>query len=914
MKLYQRAWSTQRAVYRAMSSPDVFRSSPARRASQVVHVIGSSSPAFPEISELIDRAKSSKPPLKSGSKSNPIPDDAPSGFTTARDLWQAREATHSPNGPFASDGVEAIDPEADEASVCIVEEPKANVKTRSEGCTARPRKSRTKKTSPVQEVEPPTTPSRDQPWRKFKPSPRGQMSSPEGFTIGADAPPSAQLPPEEHRLLETEVISRHFRPKRNVTVEAQETNTGSTSISKAEDASLMMDPAPIRRLDWTPPPPESRQLDQDGPSTLTSHPGTSSQQASPRVNEDAFKSLLESYECPESVAHIPRESCNTEGGLGKRKLVEPVNVRAGSAPDKSRSVSPAKQKAPKKRPRTITELATAAYRVQEEELPPPAPSLLEYMTSTTEADKAETSSTKPKAKPRKRQTKTSKKKADPPKPILLSPAAALKHVANQDFVFGTSSQLAQEKSPTFLRNLHAAMQQSNEAKDPDFGILLNSDGIEPPERRPRLWDAAARNADGDLFDMKVIDLADESPTLPAIVEHTDPFGYVRTEGAAAPDSPLPAPVVITSDDSFMSLSDLLPAKSKKNASDRQTPDPTLDTITKDHIAAEFCPEERGLASLEQASQPHAGGAVSVEADEVQVANSLSYEVYTDTQLAEQVANRGLRPVKRRATMIALLQKSSKTVDRPKTLNSPPNSRTLSTTAAASAASPSRPRGRPKKTTTNQPSTADPTSAVQTSSPSKRTRGRPRKDEVSPNKATSGRAKAKKKDISPKAKGKAKASAGASGKSKAKPKAPVLEIADSASDDGGDLSRSPSPSPDPTFSPSAGTEPSISAGDDTDLSMNIAPTDQQATLFRHITKIVTTTPRSTDADHPNWYEKMLLYDPIVVEDLAAWLNDGQLNAAGCESQVTPAEVKKWCESKSVCCVWSDSNRGKARKRY
>jgi hypothetical protein len=60
--------------------------------------------------------------------------------------------------------------------------------------------------------------------------------------------------------------------------------------------------------------------------------------------------------------------------------------------------------------------------------------------------------------------------------------------------------------------------------------------------------------------------------------------------------------------------------------------------------------------------------------------------------------------------------------------------------------------------------------------------------------------------------------------------------------------------------------------------------------------------------------MLLYDPIVVEDLAGWLNSGQLTAVGYDEEVSAAEVKKWCESKSVCCLWRDTHRGKERKRY
>jgi hypothetical protein len=59
--------------------------------------------------------------------------------------------------------------------------------------------------------------------------------------------------------------------------------------------------------------------------------------------------------------------------------------------------------------------------------------------------------------------------------------------------------------------------------------------------------------------------------------------------------------------------------------------------------------------------------------------------------------------------------------------------------------------------------------------------------------------------------------------------------------------------------------------------------------------------------------MLLYDPIIVEDLTLWLNLGQLGKVGHDGEVSPAAVKKWCESRSICCLWKVNLRGKERKR-
>ncbi len=104
---------------------------------------------------------------------------------------------------------------------------------------------------------------------------------------------------------------------------------------------------------------------------------------------------------------------------------------------------------------------------------------------------------------------------------------------------------------------------------------------------------------------------------------------------------------------------------------------------------------------------------------------------------------------------------------------------------------------------------------------------------------------------------------------------IVEIPDS--DSIGDyLSPSPRSSPEPLFSSPPAVDVSVSVDEDTELSLTMSPTGQQTAAFVFITKAVTTAPRSQDPRSPSWYDKMLLSDPIVVEDLAAWLNLGQLD--------------------------------------
>jgi hypothetical protein len=91
-------------------------------------------------------------------------------------------------------------------------------------------------------------------------------------------------------------------------------------------------------------------------------------------------------------------------------------------------------------------------------------------------------------------------------------------------------------------------------------------------------------------------------------------------------------------------------------------------------------------------------------------------------------------------------------------------------------------------------------------------------------------------------------------------------------------------------------------------------DLQNDLFKQISNAVKNATPAKDSKNPSWHEKILLYDPIVLEDLTVWLNTGALGKTGWDGEVEPKEVKKWCESKSICCLWRENLRGGARSRY
>lgn len=927
-----------------MASPDVFLSSPARERRRLYDTM-SSSPGLPSIQELASQ-KPRRPPLRSGSKAAPIPDDAPTTFTSAGSLWKSLQQ---------ADAAAKSTPAARAPTPEEVEDVDTAVATRKASKAApKPRKPRRQKepkpivvVSEAAQSRGPESPSKDQPWRKYKSPSKERASSPiielpkpgsdtapcqdagsktSPFFVGHESPEAVKPAPVvevEDKLPEVmqgqegigavgpndDVQSgakTKTKAKTKSKAKAKSKTKAKAVCRKADDEPLQLEQAMGRRLDWTPPAKKTQIiLDSDSPSTeRADHNPPQSGEAS---KDQSFGSLLATFKCEEMAQQSVNSTSEEESTfLKKRKLLEFVSAPAQAASEPELAiVSPVKQKAPKKKPRTITALATAAYRPLTQPEPPSAVEAKAH----SEPPKPNDTKGKAAAKPRKRAPKPSKKKAPPPKPILLSPGTALKQVAGQDFVFGTSSQLAREQSPSLLRDLQIAMKSSNQLDHADFVTPLNSDAIEPAEKRLSLWEAAARDADGDLFDVEVLNLVNGSQRLPGVAREEDPFGYIKGDEEPVELPPLPAAPTdnkTMDDDSFLTLSDILPAPAKKPAEIVDIAQQSSSSQSEAKVTSKRGqPTRHQEGSIAQAIREPTSTTTSAGEPE----QALSYDHLSDAQLAKQVAQYGFKPIKKRGAMIALLQQCW----RPGAQGQPAGTRLASTTSKSSSGRPTtptaggsasavatpekRPRGRPRKTSVTEQPLHEPPPSAQPHATPKRGRGRPRKDSVS----------------GPPGVAAAKAKAGPSTPKRPLRK-PVIEIPDSEGDAGADSSDTPWSSPDATFSPPQPVDLTMSVGEDTELTLTISPTDQQTELFMFVTKAVTTAPRTTDPANPSWHEKILLYDPIVIEDLTSWLNCGQLTRVGYDGEVSSGEIKAWCESKSICCLWKVNLRGKERKRY
>lgn len=891
-----------------MVSPNAFLSSPSDGARRRSHLsIRSSSPDLPPLQDVLSQnvANSSFRPVSQATalptgKMAPIPNISSPSFKKPATNLKAR----------ASKEIEVLSDGDSSLSLQIVSEFPFGASN-----PVRRKVARNKAKSGPGHCEVDWSPSKEHPWKKFK-----SVEEEDGKDLGIG---SQRAITEVPTALPTTVPGWAEGEDNTSTITAGLKVFDKSAKERLEP--LNLEPAMVRRYDWTPPSHKTCIiLDSDA--------------SEPRLDgsEDAAKSfeqLLETYKCKEDTPQEATGISDEESSFfRKRKHIELIPA-AKSVVTTTKTTTcekpPPKRKAPKKKPRTITEIATAAYRA----VTPPEPfqttapeGHLSNNISRMEPNETKSDGQNKKVVNRKSTKGSRKKKKTPPpaKPILLPPSQALKHVANQNFVFGTSSQLAVEQSPTFLRDLQAAMKTSNELDHITYETPLNSDAIAPPEERPRLWDAGARDEEGDLFDAELSNITRGSVhnfLLPS--QEDDPFGYVRGgEGSLSSLKELAAgnpakqnlPLDL-SDDGVKSPVEIIDDSLLFPDSEISTGS-VVGRAVNLSVGAEL--EQTGSRSPVLQS---VGEITACLANEQEQLPRPAYETYTDVQLSREIKRYGFKAVKARKAKIALLDQcwesksrtvgtGVRTVTTLASKNAQVNSRTKtdSDTNSHSVAVVQKPRGRPRKNSVIAEEFQEPPPSAQPPASPKKPRGKSKKDPANPPKT---RGPANKQTQKAQAETRP---APATPQRKAKISRIVVEIPDSESDDRIASSATPQSSPEPNFSPTPLIDLSLSINDGADLSLVGNVADEQPGSFEYITKAITSAPRTTDPSNPSWHEKILLYDPIVLEDLALWLNCGQLTRVGFDAEVSSGEVKKWCESKSICCLWKVNLRGQERKRY
>ena len=669
-------------------------------------------------------------------------------------------------------------------------------------------------------------------------------------------------------------------------------------VAKKEFRDLCLEKAITRRREWTPcedtapdPAPQNDSEISVGPAHLTDIPLTKE----PPIA--GFGNLLGDFGFAQNEDSLVVVSESTRQGSGeamvKRRKIELVN----GVPAPRVSDEPKRRKSPKKKPQTVTEKATAPFALVRSMA---APSLLQYFGTPTAAlvvpaggatdnsDKSavgrrkstvqKTAISKPK--------KSKAKRAVQKQPILLSPESAMKNAKNQELVFGTSSQLVRDESPTLIRDLQQAMKESESTVEQNQPTLKGYEFLDLPSGKPRssnvrailasksLWSAASRDIDGSLIETGIVDLADTPKPIRAITEI-----MINSKTPDASESKLN-----TENGTLSQAGDIVstaPKLSSNDAAELQQQSNKPNLIMPRSVA------EAALRARPKSKSPVKKKSLAKPSTD-QMPN---YEGFTDIQLKKKIASYGFKAIKKRETMIKQLERcweSEKSLalrEVPANVNHPQPLAEVINTEMLKKTSPSKKRGRPPKSSDLVPVAAGEAGDV----PQKKPRGRPKKDPTNPTTPTR----------------------------KQKGKAVLSEALVSAADDEIYDSSPPTPSPPRRRSPpKSPSQLQLSPPLETLTTKTTAAIKgkDRALLFSQITKAVTTFPPTHDDKNLTWYEKMLMYDPIVLEDLAVWLNTEGLGRVDEDDEVSPEIVKEWCEEKSLCCVWKENLRGGTRGRW
>lgn len=745
-----------------------------------------------------------------------------------------------------------------------------------------------------------------------------------------------------------------------------------------------------RRLSWTPAKNTSHTT-LIGPDTSCSI--VTSDDKGPTINLADMIGNFE-YASHDKLQPVQRE-LNGEAHTKRRRVDladgatrAPALRKAETAPPPIAPEPKKKEKAPKKRPQTITDLATKAYRP--EELPPApatqptvssffvseAPAPVPEVTAVdapeppkvkkprkSRATKTDANSATGTAKERKAKTKKVKFRFDEADHLakLYQPEEARKEERKQDFLFGTSSQLGGGDSPTFIRQMQFAVKESE-------SFVAHQNGTSPISKSyPRAatdkcgrgvavaqgdrqhWCCAARDQHGKTFNAREVgpelvvgveQIANKESSLSRskpVEEETSSVAVERQETAV--------PLAMIDDQPTACLSPKRNEAAREIVDLCQSSSPVAQVT---HAPAKEKPKDAKDSTQRPrpADKTSLPGPGSVPAEPEPLAQ---FRDVDHLQIAAPPISlpAGLPMFKPK---LATLRRTATSPIRPALQTLDSNAHSFSQTSpfkdadafqhratltSTSTSAIGRPRGRPKKKDREDETVTTP-----------KRRGRPPKQK-----------QAIPDDLSP-----SKISTAFKSPSQPLPSPQFVNI-DEISDDP-DAPTTPSPPRRRATSSPSPLQPlelAITAEAPTIISTTKLKCDDPAwssiatTLFPKISAAIRSTPPTSDLQNPSWYEKILLYDPIVLEDLTAWLNEKgvrleirklksipsrtksrkrkvQTDAGGAEdvlgpsgvvtqqeyetheSELLPWMVQKWCEYRSVCCLWREGLRGGVRVRY
>ncbi|TQB68722.1 5'-flap endonuclease [Monascus purpureus] len=401
----------------------------------------------------------------------------------------------------------------------------------------------------------------------------------------------------------------------------------------SEIKDLQLEKALRRRLDWTPPKATASAAPE-----VNSECETGSNQKG--TNRHGFKDMLSAYSFDEDISSLNLNQSTVDGGPTKRRRIELVDY--GIFPISKTSSLDAKNKTPAddgssaKRPKkqrrkatTLTARATARYASDD---------ISKHSASGKDSniiDEVGVDDTltlrlgrRTKSKPNGKDKATEYN--------ILSPEAAAKSLQEQDLLFGTCSQLEKDDSPTTLREIQMAIDASESCVSTN---QLSSTRAAEQTRSSfptttrfagsrNLWYVAARDSDGALVHNEVVDL----------VSSPEPSGY----SPIACDSGCPG-IEVARQDAFVEIDDGPDSPYEVSNDKEPSASQGAHAATRKEPAAVAGPVVSGgrkketSCGIEDSAPPMP-----------------QYSGFTDAELSKAIASYGFKPVKSRKKMLDLL--------------------------------------------------------------------------------------------------------------------------------------------------------------------------------------------------------------------------------------------------------------------
>lgn len=720
-------------------------------------------------------------------------------------------------------------------------------------------------------------------------------------------------------------------PNPKTGVDVSQDRKGDIPRAREVFSPLNIEMAVSRKTDWTPTKDATNVLEDESPSV--------------KLSRSFSAGLIGSFGYEGDTAVVtPASRHEIDTAPTKRRRIDMVKTNATDIasimpPPKTAAVK--KPKAPPKKALTITGLATSNYsgRDNEEEEPTILERFLSTQARALETGHDDITLEIAKVKAVKKQRASGKA---PQKRTLVSPTSAIKALANQDALFGSASQLARDESPSLVRDTLEAIRKSESHNFSSPTRTQNTEPFSVESTTPQattgisrftktrgLWSAAGRDEDNALLHVDTIDIDSfDTPDLRQAFPGKDVLvqpGVSRARETISPEKQSPClrggGSLRTNGNIFWDIDEM------------ETPMPPIRATTLPTV------QVRALHTTTRAESPRKRALIppfdnagpltkTLKAKRAENAKNRTpkkpaFEGLTTDKLQKQIAAYGFKPMKKREQMIAVLEKCWEQKHAPAGI--PPSA---AAEPAVEKIDDSRKHGdylsnvhglanRPVPKEKKVPKPRKPKEPQEPKEPKARKKREPKavkeKDPNAPKVVRKRKSKivlsedrivevdeleavdgnvlteAAATALADAAIAKATARSSASTKVKTPIKA------------------KPPTTPPATSSPASATSVPLVK----EISTCTVASSPETTIDAQIELAITSYRAPASTNHqkePTWHEKILMYDPVVLEDLAAWLNTVGLGLIGEDREVSALEVREWCEQRGICCLWRGGWRG------